>query len=638
MSQQPPPRPYVVGTAGHVDHGKSTLVHALTGIDPDRLAEEKARAMTIDLGFAWLTLPGGHAVSLVDVPGHERFIKNMLAGVGGIDTALLVIAADEGPMPQTTEHLAILDLLGISAGVIALSKADTVDTDWLEYVAEDVRERVRGTTFHEAPVVPVSALTGEGLPELVLALERSLEGTTGRTAQTGARLPIDRVFTVAGFGAVVTGTLSGSPLRVGDEVRLYPESRLLRIRGLQSHQQPVTHAQPGSRVAVNLSGVSAQELRRGQVLAQPGLMTPTQRVDVRLDLLPSSPIALKQNAELDFFTGATEVAARVTLLDREVLEPGESALVQLRLGAPVAVLKRDRFIVRRASPSETIGGGGVIDANPARHRRFRPETIRLLETLASGAPEEVLLQALALAPLPTHALAAGVAGLDSGQAAAAAATLQTQGQAVVLPGARARDSLLVGHSFWEHWLARLESAVAAFHREQPFRPGMPREVARRQLAVAQAREFDTLVAAADGQGLVTDDGATLRLPDFHPTLDPARRQRADHWLTSMKATPHTPPSPAEFDVDAETLAVLAHNGEVVRAGEAVVFRADTWDVLVAETLAFIDEHGTITMAQFRDHFGASRKYAQAALDHMDRLKITRRSGDDRVRATPRTPT
>lgn len=591
--------------------------------------------MTIDLGFAWLTLPSGHEVSLVDVPGHERFIKNMLAGVGGIDTALLVIAADEGPMPQTVEHLAILDLLGISAGVIALTKRDTVDTDWLEYVAEDVRERVRGTTFHDAPVVPVSALTGEGLPDLVQALERSLAETPGHTAQTGARLPIDRVFTVAGFGAVVTGTLSGGALHVGDEVRLYPESRLLRVRGLQSHQQPVTSALPGSRVAVNLSGVSVQELRRGQVLAAPGLMAPTQRVDVWLDLLPSSPVALKQNAEFDLFTGATEVAARVTLLDREVLEPGESAFVQLRLATPVAVLKRDRFIARRASPSETIGGGEVIDANPARHRRFRPETVRHLETLASGSPEELLLQALTRAPLPAHALA-GVAGLDSQQVTTAAAALQAQGQAVVLPGARAQDSLLVSRSFWEHWLARLESVVAAFHREQPLRPGVPREVARRQLGVEQTRVFDTLVAAADAQELVTDDGATLRLPDFRATLDAARRQRADHWLASMQATPHTPPSPAEFDIDAETLAVLIHNGEVVRAGEAVVFRADTWAFLVAETLAFIDAHSTITMAQFRDHFGASRKYAQAALEHMDRLKITRRSGDDRVRATPRT--
>lgn len=368
MNQQSPTRPFVIGTAGHVDHGKSTLVRALTGIDPDRLAEEKARAMTIDLGFAWLTLPSGRPVSLVDVPGHERFIKNMLAGVGGIDAALLVVAADEGPMPQTLEHLAILNLLEVSTGVVALTKRDTVDPDWMGYVAEEVREVLSGSSLRDAPIVPVSAISGEGLPELLSTLDGILTTMVDPGAPGAPRLPIDRVFTVSGFGAVVTGTLSGGSLRVGDDLQLYPEDRVLRVRGLQTHQESVSAAQPGSRVAVNLAGISAHEMTRGQVLAPPRLMTPSQRIDARLHLLASSPVALKQNAAVDLFTGATEVSARVTLLDRDLLEPGQTGWVQLRLAAPIAVLKRDRFIVRRASPSETLGGGEVIDPHPTRHQ------------------------------------------------------------------------------------------------------------------------------------------------------------------------------------------------------------------------------------------------------------------------------
>ncbi|MFN8664214.1 MAG: selenocysteine-specific translation elongation factor [Thermomicrobiales bacterium] len=638
MSQQSPGRPFVIGTAGHVDHGKSTLVRALTGIDPDRLAEEKARAMTIDLGFAWLTLPNGLSVSLVDVPGHERFIKNMLAGVGGIDAALLVIAADEGPMPQTLEHLAILDLLQIATGVVALTKRDAVDSDWLGYVAEEVREVLSGTSLQDAPIVPVSSLTRAGLNDLLRALEDVLAPMTRTGDLTSPRLPIDRVFTIAGFGAVVTGTLGGGTLHVGDEVQLYPHDRVLRVRGLQSHQVSVREAQPGSRVAVNLAGVSAHEINRGHVLAPSGLMAPTERIDAHLHLLASSPVALKQNAEVDFFTGAAEIPARVTLLDRDVLEPGQSSWVQIRLQAPVAVLKRDRFIVRRASPSETLGGGEVVDPHPRRHRRFHTDTLLALETLASGSPEELLLQALAAGPLEVRLVAAALPGLGAAQAQAAVETLVTNGEVLRLGEAQFQDTILVSRSWWSTWSAQLAAALQKFHAENPLRPGVPREIARRQSAVNSSRVFDTLVARAADQGLVEDDGATLRSPAFRVSLDPARRQRADQWLAALDAAPNTPPAAADFGIDNDTLAALAHNREIVRATDTVAFSSAAWGTLVTETLAFIDTHGTITMAQFRDHFGASRKYAQAALEHMDRLKLTRRSGDDRIRATPRTTT
>ena len=635
----PPMRPFVIGTAGHVDHGKSTLVKALTGIDPDRLAEEKARAMTIDLGFAWLTLPGGQSVSVVDVPGHERFIKNMLAGIGGIDAALLVIAADEGPMPQTVEHLAILDLLGVERGVIVLTKADVAETDWLDLVREEIRELVSTTALAGAPIVTVSALNGEGLPTLLQTLEAVLDSSPSTPSGGAPRLPVDRVFSVAGFGTVVTGTLSGGEISTGDELRLYPGERRARVRGLQSHQEKVSRALPGRRTAVNLSGITTEEVRRGNVLAPPGIMNPSHRLDVRLRLLPDAPVALKQNDEVDFFTGAAELPARITLLDRERLGPGESAWVQLRFREPIAVLKNDRFIVRRPSPSETLGGGEVIDPNPPRHRRFRPETIAALETLAAGAPDEILLQALAQRPIEIKELAAATVGLSLKQVDEALAELIAEGDVVMLgesgraPGA---TKFAVASSLLESLTLQIREAVRIYHASQPLRPGLAREEARRRLGITQSRLFDDLVRTLAGTGKLVDDGATLRLPEFRMTLDPDRRAAADEYLAAIRAQPYTPPGPHEHGLDPETLAALEHLGEVTNIAEGVYFAPETWDTLVEGTLALIDSNGSISLSQFRDHFGTSRKYAQAALEHLDQLKYTRRVGDDRVRG-PRRP-
>lgn len=632
-------QPFVVGTAGHVDHGKSTLVKALTGIDPDRLVEEKARAMTIDLGFAWLTLPGGQRVSVVDVPGHERFIKNMLAGVGGIDAALLVVAADEGPMPQTAEHLAILDLLGVERGVIVLTKIDAVETDWLDLVREETRELVATTTLASAPIVAVSALTGEGLPALLGRLHDVLASLPGRTNAKGARLPIDRVFSVAGFGTVVTGTLSGGTFSVGDELRLYPHDRRVRVRGLQSHQEKATQAQPGSRTAVNLTGITVNEIARGDVLAPPGLMAPSDRLDVRLRLLPGAPVPLRQNDEVDFFTGAAELPARLTLLDREQIEPGDVAWVQLRFRAPIATLKNDRFILRRASPSETIGGGEVIDPNPPRHRRFRPEILTALETLAAGTQEQIVLQALQLKPVEVRELSTSIPGLDAAQVNEALAQLVAAGDVVAL-GARHKtpglSDFVVASALWRPTVDRLVTVLHAFHAAQPSRPGIPREEARNRMNGAPIRLFDDMVASAEASGALVDDGSTLRLPDFHVTLSPEKQKQAHAFVAAIRTQPFSPPGPHEFGIDAETLAVLEHTGEIEKIADGVYFAPDAWRDLVSGTLSFIADHDALTLAQFRDHFGTSRKYAQAALEHMDRLKYTRRVGDDRIRG-PRRP-
>ena len=622
---------FVVGTAGHVDHGKSTLVKALTGIDPDRLREERERAMTIDLGFAWLTLPSGRQVSVVDVPGHERFIKNMLAGVGGIDAALLIVAADEGPMPQTAEHLAILDLLGIERGLVVLTKRDLVDGDWLDLIREEVRERLRGTTLAAAPIVAVSATTGAGLDELRAALDELLDQTPARPATGAPRLPIDRVFTISGFGTVVTGTLSDGPLTVGQEIEIVPAGRRGRIRGLQSHRAKVGEAQPGSRVAVNLAGLAVDDLRRGDVLTTPGALSASDRLDVQLGLTADAPIELEQNDELDFFLGADELPARVTLLDVQRLRPGETGWVQLRLARPIAALKGDRFIVRRPSPSITVGGGVIVDPSPRRHKRFHEATLDKLATLAIGTPDELLLQALADGPLDRKTLGER-AGLDAESLRDALAVTLANGAVRALTGnpdsPRPAD-VMVAATVWEGVCARMQGLLADYHRGFPLRVGMSKEEFKSRHALPP-RLYDAVIAAAVREEVIVEEGTTFRLPEHRITFTPEQQARCDRFLAALRAQPFAPPSPADFGITPELVAALAATGAVRRIDEGVAFVAAAYDEILATTTAMIAAEGSITVASFRDRFASSRKYALAVLDHFDKLGITRRVGDERV--------
>jgi selenocysteine-specific elongation factor len=389
---------YVIGTAGHIDHGKSALVEALTGIDPDRLREEKERGLTIDLGFAWLTLPNGDEVSIVDVPGHERFIKNMLAGVGGIDLALLVIAADEGVMPQTREHLAIIDLLGIQHGVVAITKVDLVEPEFAELVAADAEETLRGTALESAPLILCSAVTRQGLDEVVAALQSELARTPAKRDIGRPRLPIDRAFTIAGFGTVVTGTLLDGSLQESQEVEVLPPGRRSRIRGLQAHRQKVQKAPPGRRTAVNLTGLSVEKLERGMVVTTPGWLRPTTTLDVRLRAVRYLRRPLRHSMTVTFHTGSAEVEGRLLLLDREELLPEESSWAQLRLAQPVAAVKGDGFVIR--DPNDTLAGGRILDTQARRHRRFHEATIDKLEAMDRGSPQEAVLIAVARSEQP----------------------------------------------------------------------------------------------------------------------------------------------------------------------------------------------------------------------------------------------
>ena len=603
-------------TAGHVDHGKSTLVRALTGIDPDRLAEEKAREMTIDLGYAWLTLPSGATLSIVDVPGHERFIKNMLAGVGGIDAALLVVAADEGFMPQTDEHLAILDLLEIERGVVALAKSDLVDAEWLDFMQEDVRERLTTTRLRDAPIVPVSAISGEGIEPLISAIQHVLADRTESPDRGTPRLSIDRVFSVTGHGTVVTGTLIDGAINLGDELIIYPDGRTVRVRGLQVHNRPVVRADAGNRVAVNLAGIGLDELRRGSLLANPTAFMPSNRLDVRLSLLPDAPSPIRQDDEIDFFLAAAELPAWVTLLDRDRLDPGATGWAQLRFRQPVAAGWGDRFIARRASPSQTIGGGEVVDPNPARHRRFDAAALAMLETRLAGDPDELTMAAIGHSIVP-------VASLPSPESLA---RLVASGR-VRLLGSDGRFA--AERNRLDEIRAVVLDVIGAYHGEASYTAGIPRQLLRPRLEIGAA--FDELIDEMATTHEVVDEGATIRLPEFRIALTPDDRHAADRWIAAINEAPFAPPPPAAFQVGSDAFLALTALGEIIKAGEGIFLTPDALMQVEAVVLGAIDQDGSIDLAGYRDLTQTSRKYAQAMLELLDQRRVTRRVGDRRIR-------
>lgn len=626
---------YVIGTAGHVDHGKSTLVEALTGIDPDRLAEEKAREMTIDLGFAWLTLASADGrvmeeVGVVDVPGHRDFIENMLAGIGGIDLALLVVAADEGVMPQTREHLAILDLLEVRGGVVALTKVDLIDEpEWLDLVTLDLREELAATALANAPILPVSARSGHGLAALREALLTGLLAAPPRADIGRPRLWVDRVFTLSGFGTVVTGTLSDGRFQVGDNVEIQPQGLRARIRGLQTHKTKRDIARPGSRVAVNLTGVDRDDVRRGNVVASPGVAPGTILLDAVYRHLPEAGAPLKHNESVKLFVGAAEVMARTRLLGSRRLEPGAEGWLQLVLSAPVAAVRGDRFILRRPSPGATLGGGQVLDPHPGRrHRRFRPEVIARLQTLRRGTAAELLLQALQrLEPISLDKLLRQ-AELEAETAAAAWHEL-LDGQQVVL-----LEQFALSWAGRQRLLERIATILSVHHRQNPLRAGVLREEVRSRVKLP-APVFQLLVSQAAAAGILVERGAVLHAPGHAVRFSKSQQSAVDRLLQQMAGAGINSPSVKEVKaaLGDDVYIALIELELLVQIGEDVVYRRDDYDRFSGQIEAYLADtaqsQGHINAAQVRDMFGTSRKYAIALLEHLDEIKVTRRVGDDR---------
>jgi selenocysteine-specific elongation factor len=613
----------VIGTAGHVDHGKSSLIRALTGIDPDRLREERERGMTIDLGFAWLTLPAGADVGIVDVPGHQDFIRNMLAGVGGIDAVILVIAADEGIMPQTREHLAILELLGIERGVVALTKRDLVDDEWAALVRAEVRGALVATPLAAAPMVEVSATTRRGLDDLVVSLEQVLGEAPPRRDLARPRLPIDRAFTMVGFGTVVTGTLVDGTLRVGDEIELLPGGLRGRIRGLQTHRRAIDTARPGSRVAANLTGIEKEAIDRGMVLAHPGTLAPTSIIGTRLELLREASGPLEHDDEVRVHAGTAEAIARVSLLEPGPIEAGGRAWVQLRLSAPLAVAVGDRLVVRRPSPSETIGGGAVADISGERSRT-RAETVASLERRTAPSTADRLLASF---DVPRTAAEAGErSGLDAAARDSAYAALIESGRAIVLGDAA------VSRTAFDALATRVVRTLAMAHRAAPLRAGLSREEVRSALDLPPKR-YAALVSRLVADAQVAERGTALALPSHRPSLTPDQDAAWSRARVALEREPLQPPSVAtlqrDFDLGGDVLMALADRGDIVRVGPDAVFLPDT---VVRFGDVIIDALGTgpITVAKARDLTGSSRKHVLPLLQFLDDHGLTRRVGDDRV--------
>ena len=607
---------FVVGTAGHIDHGKSTLVTALTGIDPDRLAEEKRRGMTIDLGFAHMTLPSGREIGIVDVPGHARFMRNMLAGAQGLDAVLLVVAADEGVMPQTREHLEILDLLDVRRGLVVLTKVDLVDSDWLELVQAEVIAALEGTSLKGSDVIPVSAPTGRGLRELAEALDGLLEGSQPRPDLGRPRLPIDRVFTISGFGTVVTGTLVDGSIKVGDEMHTMPGGRLVRVRGLQRHNQKVESVGPGSRVAANLSGVDKNELSRGDVLANPGAIQPARRIDATLTVVTSAPHAVRHGAELLLHTGTAEVGCRVIVLDADEIGPGAEGWVQLYLDRPIAAAVHDRFVLRVPSPAITIAGGSVIDLAPRKHPRH-DSAVR--ESLVRRAAGNVLEEELRKYPR----------GVTVGALLKATVAPETDVERL---HARRLGDWIFSDDAWQSIAARAAHELDTYHGAYPLRAGMAREELRSRLGVPAA-SFAAVVQGLVEDGRVVERNGSLAAPGHNVAIDTEGGPAAE-LMAVLRRQPLAPPSLPEAmqlsHAGEELVRALAQSGEIVRVSDDVAFAREAYESAVAMVKEIVAAGGSVTVAQLRDRMGASRRPVLALLEYLDAQRVTRRVGDSRV--------
>ena len=625
----------VIGTAGHVDHGKSTLVQALTGTHPDRLKEEREREMTIDLGFAFFNLPDGEEVGIVDVPGHRDFIENMLAGVGGIDAALFVIAADEGVMPQTREHLAILDLLQINGGLVALTKTDLApDAEWIDLVEADIRSELAGTVMEDAPILRVSARTGKGVEAVLAAIARVLAERPKKSDLGRPRLPIDRVFSMPGFGTIVTGTLVDGSLATGVEVEIQPEDLRARVRGLQAHNSKADAIPPGTRTAVNLSGVSVDEIARGGWVMLPDSYPATRRLDLQVRILPDARLPVRHDDEVKFFIGAAEVMGRVRVLGVEALEPGAAGWIQVETAAPVIARRGDRFILRRPSPGETIGGGVVVDPVPkGRHRRFAKRLIERLESLSAGTPEEILAQTLADLGEASVDMLAAASALDQATTLNHLAALRDAGEVFIVDGesdSTSHGAIYASRAFCENLEARLLAALQSYHQRFPLRQGMPREDLRSRVRASPAAYRFVLEKLARAER-VHLDRALVAAAGHEVRFNPSQEADVQRQMERFASQPYSPPSLKQVrdDLGDEVLDALLAQGQLVLVSPEVAFRRADYEHM----LSVVREMGAtpegLTVASFRDRFKTSRKYALAFLEHLDAIGVTVRVGDGR---------
>ncbi|MBO8137761.1 MAG: selenocysteine-specific translation elongation factor [Desulfotomaculum sp.] len=628
----------IIGTAGHVDHGKTMLIKALTGIDTDRLREEKERGISIELGFASLTLPSGRRAGIVDVPGHERFIKNMLAGVSGIDLVLLIIAADEGVMPQTREHFDILQLLQVRKGIVVLTKTDLVEPEWLELVKEEVREFLVGTTMQDAPLLAVSSVTGEGIKELLKTIDKMIEHTEERNTAGFMRLPVDRVFSVTGFGTVVTGTMVSGEIFEGDEVEIMPSGLKSRVRGLQVHGTKVNRARAGQRVAINLAGVEVEDIKRGDVVTVPGTLTPSFRLDAKLYLLEHAVKTLKNRARLRLHIGTDEIMSRVILLDRDELQPGESAYVQFQVEEKTVASKGDRFVIRTYSPMYTIGGGVIIDPAPGKHKRFRPEVINELVTKEKGTPEELVLQFVSSHYVPTPVEDISIELHLSPDEIAGAVQKLVEKQKIKQITADNKN-VIIPKSRYYKWTEEVTGLVSQYHKKYPLREGYPKEELRSRLfSSINVKEYQHILQAMQDDGIIILNPQTITLPNFNGEPTGKTADIIKKIETLLKDKGFKPPKWKEIlkrenineEDGGEYLSYLNRTGKIIKISDEIYFHREILDEARKKIIKYLKENGSITISEARDLLGTTRKYALPLMEYFDRQRITRRIEDNRV--------
>jgi len=628
----------ILGTAGHIDHGKTTLIKALTGVDCDRLKEEKQRGITIELGFTSLRLPGGQQAGIIDVPGHEKFVKNMVAGVGGIDALMMVIAADEGVMPQTREHLDICRILSISSGLIVLTKTDMVDEEWIEMVTEDIREYVAGTFLEGAPIVPVSSATGTGIDSLLAELERLVADIAERPDAGLFRLPVDRVFSMKGFGTVVTGTILAGKVGAGEEVEVLPEKTRARVRGIQIHNASSDSATAGMRTALNFQGVEKSALQRGDVITLPGTIAPTRTALARLDHLRSAPRPLKNRARVRFHAGTSEILCRIVLLNRDELQPGQADFVKIVFESPAVLLPHDRYVLRSYSPVTTIGGGEVLDNQPPKLHRFSEITGRRCDILQSGDEQAALL---------LYCREAGPRGIDLAQIQARCG-IESNRLAALVDSLRSAGTIVAFSKnpvclTLPEVISAVENGIRAqlkdHHARNPLKPGMLREELRGGLPPAtNQRLYAHVTERLIKKGAITMTREFLALPEHKPVLQDGQRALRHRIVKLYTDAGRTPPSRKELVEtlriqDREAAAILdllVREAALVKLSEDIFYESGALRDIVQKTVSHMQETGELTIKGFKELTGLSRKFMIPLFEYLDRTKVTLRMGDKRV--------
>lgn len=631
---------YVLGTAGHVDHGKSALIEALSGMHPDRLKEEQERKMTIDLGFAWMTLHDNTQVGIVDVPGHSDFIENMLSGIGGIDAAILLIAADEGIMPQTREHVDILNLLNVQHAVVALSKSDLVeDPEWFELIEADIHDLLHNTVMYNAAIIRVSARTGSGLDKLEEALCALLEVTPPKIDRAQPRLPVDRSFSLPGFGSVVTGTLIDGAFKLGDEVEILPGNARGRIRGLQTHKTKIEKAVPGSRVAINISGVSHHDLVRGMVVCAAGIYKASQRIECSYRHLSTNDGPLKHNSEVKLFCGASQTIARVRVLGQEEINAGEQGWLQLYLRDPIVAVRKDPFILRRPSPAATLGGGIILEPfSMKRHKRMDIRNLERLKTLATGSPSEILRDILMAHPPLMVSDLIERSKLESEAFGLALAELASGDQLFLLNKEQSLSNprAIITHTDrWEQLLADLISVIKEYQMKNRLRPGIPPEVLRARIDAAPDVYTRLLDGALERQ-LVIQVGKLFASSEFSVKLSDHEKRIIENIMGMFQQRRENPPTRKELEkyANQELLQFLLDTSKLVAISADILLEFNVYSNWVAAVEKMIRDKDAAGVSSVRDRLNTSRKYALALLEHLDAIGLTTREGDFRKLRQP----